>query len=170
MSSETLHFKGKRCSFGKHSKKSITGITASNALGEKIQQRTFVIGKSAKPNCLKHVRNLPSRYRARERGWMDKTIFEEWLRELDRMFERKGRKLIMIADNFPAHPEIIGLKFIDLQFSPPNTTYCTQPMDQGVRRYFFKKILLAHRNRPTLDRRKRFFKQITFYKNKHVTK
>ena len=35
-------------------------------------------------------------------------------------------------DNCPAHPEIGGLKAIELCFLPPNTTSITQPMDQGV--------------------------------------
>ena len=41
-----------------------------------------------------------------KKTWLDGTIFEEWLRELDRKFERQGRVIIMIADNYPAHPEI----------------------------------------------------------------
>ena len=67
---------------------------------------------------------------------MDGMIFEEWLRELDQTFKRQGRKIIMIVDNCPAYPEIKGLKSIDLQFLPPNTTSCTQLMDQGSVRYF----------------------------------
>ena len=58
--SKSLHFQGKRCSGGKHSKVRLTGMAASNALGEKIPM--FVIGKSASPTCFKHVRNLPCRY------------------------------------------------------------------------------------------------------------
>ena len=41
---------------------------------------------------------------------------QECLRELDRKFEWQGRKVILIVDNCPAHPEIKGLKSIDLQF------------------------------------------------------
>ena len=35
-------------------------------------------------------------------------------------------------DNCPAHPEIGGLKTIELCFLSTNTTSITQPMDQGV--------------------------------------
>ena len=42
--SKSLHFPGKRCSGGKHSKVQLTGMAASNALGEKIPM--FVIAKS----------------------------------------------------------------------------------------------------------------------------
>ena len=108
-------------------------MAASNALGEKLPM--FVIGKSAKPRCFKHVRNLPCRYRSQKKAWMDGTLFEEWLRELDRKFDMQGRKIVLVVDNCPAHPDVSGLKAINLQFLPPNTTSCTQPMDQGVIRY-----------------------------------
>ena len=131
--SKLLHFRGKRCSGGKHGKVRLTGKAASKALGEKIQM--FVIGKSVNPRCFKHVRNLPCRYRSQKKALMDGTLFEEWLRELDRKFEMQGRKFVMIVDNCHTHSEVSGLKAIKLQFLPPNTTSCTQPMDQGVIRY-----------------------------------
>ena len=83
--SKSLHFRGKRCSGVKHSKLRLTGMAASNALGEKIPM--FVIGKSAKPRCFKHVRNLHCRYRSQTKAWMNGTLFEELLRDLDRKFE-----------------------------------------------------------------------------------
>ena len=91
-------------------------MAASNALGEKIPM--FVIRKSASPRCFKHVRNLPCRYRSQKKAEMDGTLFEEWLHELDRKFEMQGRKVVMIVDNCPAHPE---LKAINIQFLPPTT-------------------------------------------------
>ena len=42
------------------------------------------------------------------------------------------RKIALIIDNCPAHPEVPGLKWVELIFLPPNTTSITQPMDQGV--------------------------------------
>ena len=128
--SQSLHFRGKRFSGGKHSKVRLTGI---NTLGEKIPM--FVTQKSASPRLFKHVRNLPCRYRSQKKSWMDGTLFEEWLHELDRQFEMQGRKVIMIVDNCPAHPEVSGLKAINLQFLPPNTTSCTQLTNQGVIKY-----------------------------------
>ena len=140
--SKSLYFRGKRCSGGKHKKARFTGMAASNVLDEKIPM--FVIGKSANPRCFKHVRNLPCRYRFHKKAWMDGTLFEEWLRELDRKFEMHGRKIVMIVDNCPAHPDVSGLNAIKLQFLPPNTTSCTQPMDQGVIRYI---LILLYPNR-----------------------
>ena len=55
LTSKSLHFRGKHCSGGKHSKVWLTRMTASNVLGEKIPM--FYIGKSASPRCFKHVHN-----------------------------------------------------------------------------------------------------------------
>ena len=92
----------------------------------------FVIGKSVKPRCFTGVINLPCRYRAQKKSWMGSSLFEEWVREQDRKFERQGRKIALIVDNCPAHPQISNLKAIHLVFLPPNSTSKTQPMDQGV--------------------------------------
>ena len=66
---------------------------------------------------------------------MDGILFEEWLHEVDRKFKMQGRRVVMKVDNLPAHPEVSGLKAINLQFLPPNTTSWTQPMDLGVIKY-----------------------------------
>ena len=63
---------------------------------------------------------------------MDSRLFEEWVREQDRKFEREGRKVALVVDNYPAHPDVANLKAINLVFLPSNTTYKTQPMDRGV--------------------------------------
>ena len=67
---KSLHFRGKRCSGGKHNKVRLTGMAAFDAFGEKIPM--FVIGKSDSPRCFKHVRDLSCRYRSQKEnmdGW-----------------------------------------------------------------------------------------------------
>ena len=54
------------------------------------------------------------------------------MRKLDAKFDAEGRKIVLIIDNCPAHPNVDNLKAIQLVFLPPNTTSKTQPMDQGV--------------------------------------
>ena len=67
--SKSLHFRGKRCSGGKHSKVQLTGMDVSNAFGEKIPM--FVTGKSASPRCFKQVRKVPADIDLkRKHGWM----------------------------------------------------------------------------------------------------
>ena len=61
-----------------------------------------------------------------------RTLFEEWVRELDVKFQKESRKIALIFDNCPAHPTIADLSNVKLIFLPPNTTSVSQPMDQGV--------------------------------------
>ena len=37
---------------------------------------------------------------------MDSTLFEEWVREINQKFQRKNRKIAMIIDNCPTHPDV----------------------------------------------------------------
>ena len=67
---------------------------------------------------------------------MDGTLFEEWLHELVGKFKMQGRKAVMIVNNYPAHPNALGLKAINLQFLPPNTTSCTQAIYQSVNQVY----------------------------------
>ena len=100
----TYQLKSEKCSGGKLSKIRITGLAAANALGEKLPM--FAIGKAKKPLCFKNIRFLPSRYRNQRKSWMDGALFEEWVREIDRKFDAEGRKIALVVDNFPAHPDI----------------------------------------------------------------
>ena len=160
----------RKCKGGKHSRVRLTEMAASNALGE------FVIGKSASPRCFKHVRNLPCRYRSQKKAWMDGTLYEEWLHQLDRKFEMQGKKAAVIVDNCPAHQEVSGLKAINLQLLPPNTTSCTYSMDQGLIWYAcFIIFLFYQQNQSNYNRMFRFccrrsslFRKIFDYKDASV--
>ena len=105
----------------------------------------FVIGKSKKPRCFKNVKQLPCRYRAQKKTWMTGVLFEEWVRKLDSSFQAQSRKVALLTDNCPAHPEIKNLTNINMIFLPPNTTSVLQPMDQGVIRslkvHYRKKVV-----------------------------
>ena len=105
---------------GKSSKVRLTGLAASNALGEKLPM--LVIGKSANLRCFKHIKSLPQKYTNLAKSWMDSDIFTRWVKELDRKMIAEGRKITMIVDNCPAHPHVEGLQAVELIFLPPNTT------------------------------------------------
>ena len=127
---KSYHFTKEKCIGDKHNKVRLTGMAAGNAFGERCP--IFVIGKSKTPRCFKGVKHIPCRYRAQKKSWMNSELFEEWVKELDRKFGIEGRKIALVIDNCPAHPEVSGLKWVELIFLPPNTTSITQPMDQGV--------------------------------------
>ena len=120
----------KQCSGGKHSKIRLTGMAMGNAKGERLPM--LIIGKSRNPRCFKGVKRVPCRYRAQQKSWMSSELFEEWVKELDQNFGSKKRKIALIIDNYPAHPDVPLLEWVELIFLPPNTTLVTQPMDQGV--------------------------------------
>ena len=63
--SKTLNLKGEKCSGSKNSKIRLTGLAAANMIGEKLPM--FVIGKSQKPRCFKHIKSLPCCYRAQKK-------------------------------------------------------------------------------------------------------
>ncbi len=130
MPNKTLALKSEKCTGGKHSKVRLTGMAAANAIGDKLPM--FVIGRAKKPRCFAGVRSLPCRYRNQKKSWMDGDLFKEWVKELDSKFVAEKRKVAVLVDNCPAHPEVTELKAINLVFLPPNTTSKTQPMDQGV--------------------------------------
>lgn len=65
---------------------------------------------------------LPVFYKANTKAWMMQYIFETWLREGDAKFTRKGRNVVLIVDNCPAHGEVRELKSIDVEFLSASTT------------------------------------------------
>ena len=127
---KTLHLKSEKCSGGKNSKTRITGLAAANTVGDKLPM--FAIGKSTAPRCFKNVTSLPCRYRSQKKSWMDSTLFEEWVRELDVKFQKENRKITLIIVNCPVRPIIADLSNVKLIFLPPNTRSVSQSMDQGV--------------------------------------
>ena len=129
-SNKSLYLKNENCVGSKYRKLRMTGLTAANAVGEKLP--LFVIGKSKKPRCFKHIKHLPCRYRNLTKSWMNSILFEAWVRDVDRRFTKEGRKIVLLADKCPTHPSIDNLVSTELIFLPPNTTSKLQPMDQGV--------------------------------------
>ena len=51
---KTYHFKGQKCSGGKNSKVTLIGMTAVNAIREKLPK--LVISKPKTPRCFKHIK------------------------------------------------------------------------------------------------------------------
>ena len=122
--------KSEKSSGGKLSKIRITGLTAANAVGDKLTM--FVIGKVKKPRCFNNVKFLPCRYRNQQKSWIDRVLFEERVREMDKKIVYEGRKVALVIGNCPVHPQIENLKSIKLFFLSLNTTSQIQPMDQGL--------------------------------------
>jgi hypothetical protein len=51
-------------------------------------------------------------------------IFNQYLKELDEYFKRKGHKIVLFLDNFLMHivDEATNLTNVELRYLPPNLT------------------------------------------------
>ena len=70
---------------------------------------------------------------------MTGVMSREWVTNWDSVLKRK---VILLVDKSPAHPNIGELKSIRLEFLPANTTSLIQPMDQGVIKNFYRQELV----------------------------
>lgn len=151
----TLSFSGDSCAGGKLSKERITVMVGAIATGtEKLP--LLVIGKARNPRCFKAVRTLPVEYESNSKAWITQSLFEHYVRKLDRKFARQSRKVIFFVDNCGAHGSVPNLEAIRLEFLPPNTTSVLQPMDQGVIRNIKAHARLLSRTVLCLDNGKAY--------------
>ncbi|XP_039970100.1 tigger transposable element-derived protein 6-like, partial [Bactrocera tryoni] len=86
------------------------------------KRKLLIIGKSQKPRYFTSVKSLPVDYANNCKAWMTSELFEKWLRDYDRDLVKKKKKILLLVDNCPAHPNVPDLKSITLAFLPPNTT------------------------------------------------
>lgn len=140
---KTLHFSG-----GKMSKDRLTIMFACNADGSD-KRKPLVIGKSAKPRCLKgiNLNNLKVEYRGNSSAWMTAQIFTEWIMKFDSDMKRQKRNVLMFLDNFRGH-DIDQSKLTNrmIKFFPPNPTSVLQPLDQGIIQSFkvrYRKLMVS---------------------------
>ncbi|CAG8834649.1 44094_t:CDS:2, partial [Gigaspora margarita] len=82
-------------------------------------------------------------------AWMQTSIFQNWLSDLDRRMRCAHQKILLLLDNCSAHSvEGLNLRNIKVVFFPERTTAWLQPCDAGVI-YSFKchycKLLLQNR-------------------------
>lgn len=129
--SKSIAFKGELCTGGKLSKDRLTVLVGGNMSGSD-KLKLLVIGKSKNPRCFKGIATLPVTYESNSKAWMTQAIFSKWLHNEDARFSRQNKKVLFLVDNCPGHGTVTGLKSIQLEFLPANTTALLQPMDQGV--------------------------------------
>ncbi|XP_052217900.1 tigger transposable element-derived protein 4-like [Dreissena polymorpha] len=146
---KTLEFKRTSCHGPKVNKVRLTALVCANMSGT-YKMPLLVLGRSQNPRCFKHVKSLPVQYKANKKAWMTSEIFKEWVRKVDGLYRKKNRKIIIIVDNCPAHPEVSNLRAVTLVFLPPNTTSILQPMDQGI----IRSLKIGYRKRVVLKKLK----------------
>ena len=113
---------------GKHSKIRITALAAANAVGYKL----FVIGKAKNPRCFKNIKKLPCRYQSQRKSWMDSVLLEDWVRDVNKKFQAKGRNVaLIIIDSCAAYPIFENLSDVKKIFA---TEYYISESGDGSRR------------------------------------
>ena len=75
---------------------------------------------------------LPVKYKSQKNAWMDNTLYEPWVRKIDRRMKAAKRNILLIVDNCTAHVTVNGLTNTKVIFLPPNCTSKLQPADQGI--------------------------------------
>ena len=111
------------------------------ARGDKL--KPLVIGKAEKPRCFRNIgykiNKLGVHYFFNTNSWMTQTIFEKWLKIIDKHFRKQKRHILLFVDNFSGHDSPNYLTNVIIRYFPSNTTSRLQPLDQGVIRSFKSK-------------------------------
>ncbi len=96
----------------------------------------WIIGKSNNPRtfCGQDMSKLKIKYTNNVKVWMTNPIFNQYLKELDEYFKKKGRKIVFFLDNALLHivDEATNLMNIELHYFSPNFTLVLQPLDAGI--------------------------------------
>src|SRR2546423_104475 len=118
----------------KQSKERVTILLCSNATGTEKLKPVF-IHKYKNPRPLKNLpkRSLPVEYYWNSTAWMQVSIWNDWIHQLDAAMRLKERNILLLVDNAPIHAlyEDVELTNIKIEFLPPNTTAYLQPCDKG---------------------------------------
>jgi hypothetical protein len=88
----------------KKDKTRITVLLGVNATGTD-KLKPWVIGNSKRPRPLSKINleHLPVYYRGNPKAWMNSSVFEEVLREMDSHFRAQNKKILLLIDNAPSH-------------------------------------------------------------------
>ncbi|XP_064463591.1 tigger transposable element-derived protein 6-like [Ornithodoros turicata] len=78
-----------------------------------------VIRKSAGPGSFKNAARIPVKYVANTKAWMTRSIFVEWLNELNNDMKNQRRNGLELSN-------------VQVHFFPAHCTSLIQPLDQGV--------------------------------------
>lgn len=114
----------------------------------------LILGKSVAPRCFKHVdlASIGVIYKHNKNAWMTTSILKEYHIIINEELIKKGRKILILMDNCPAHNNLGNFSNIKIAFLPHNTTSLIQPLDQGIiralkanyRRFFINNIFCSN--------------------------
>ena len=110
-------------------------MLACNATGSHKLPAVF-IHKFKNPKCIRNIdkKTLPVWYYRNNSSWMQRSIFQSWIKQVNQQMRNQRRNILLLVDNVSSHhlEEDDMLSNIKLHFLPPNTTAHLQPIDQGI--------------------------------------
>ena len=119
----------------KQSKDRVTVLLTCNATGSEKMHPLF-IHKYENPRALRGINKntLPVNYYWNSKSWMQVSIWNEYLKNLDARMRSLGRNILLLVDNAPTHAlyDNTHLTNVTIEHLPPNTTAHLQPCDQGI--------------------------------------
>ncbi|KAF0735534.1 hypothetical protein Ae201684P_022419 [Aphanomyces euteiches] len=116
----------------KKSKDRVSLVVCANATGShKIP--CAMIGKFASPACI-HGTKWPLPYFSQKNAWMETALCVLWFNKVfvPEVRKRTVRKVLLIMDNAPSHPQYLESEGIRVVFLPPNCSSWKQPCDMGI--------------------------------------
>ncbi|CAF1068605.1 unnamed protein product [Brachionus calyciflorus] len=144
---KTVTLKNENCKGTKKDKSRVTILLTTNITGSR-KIKPYVIGKSARPRCMKYTdfSTLPVKYTSNDSAWMTGDKWLKWLKWFD---DQLTRPSLLLVDNCSAHVKSSQVEYKNLQiiYLPPNTTSLIQPMDAGIIKNFkslYRKLLVSH--------------------------
>ena len=129
---KTTAFKSEQCYDGKKSKERLTLLVCANMDGTE-KMPLLTIGKFDNPRCFRGIHKLPVKYVASSKAWMTSELFSDWLWSFDDAMDCQHRKVLLVINSCPAHPNAkTHLKATELLFLPPTAATKLQPCSQGI--------------------------------------
>jgi hypothetical protein len=129
----------------KNSKNRVTLLLTCNATGTEKLKPLF-IHKYQNPRILRGIKkeDLPVDYYWNSTAWMQISIWNDYLENLDRQMRLQNRHILLLVDNAPVHAidSNTNLTNVVVHFLPPNTTAHLQPCDAGIIKSFKVSIFL----------------------------
>ena len=95
----------------------------------------LLIHKYRNPRPLNGINkdSLPVDYYWNSQAWMQTSIWDDYLKKLDKKMCIYNRKILLLVDNAPTHNLLdIELTNVTIHYLPPNTTAYLQPLDAGI--------------------------------------
>ena len=128
----------------KKPKDRVTIMLTCNATGSHKLPAVF-IHKFKNSRCIRNIdkTTLPVWYYWNNSSWMQRSIFQSWIKLVNQQMRNQRRNILLLVDNVSSHylEEDDILSNIKLHYLPPNTTAHLQPIDQGII-YSFKVFIL----------------------------